>query len=121
MLIKESITRVQTTSVTVARRLVARLAVTLVCRLALLAGQHQMAGDGFVRIGRGRCALDRSRAALRQLGQNGEAAPIGGLVRCHEVLTIDLGINLAVVRSWVCAIWRREASDRATMPLEPWH
>jgi hypothetical protein len=43
---------------------VARLAVTLVCRLALLAGQHQMAGDGFVRIERGRCALDRQSCRI---------------------------------------------------------
>ena len=67
MLIKESITRVQTTSVTVARRLVARLAVTLVCRLALLAGQHQMAGDDRLRSRRGRCALYRQSSKRPQL------------------------------------------------------
>ena len=37
------------TTVIVAHRLVAHLAVTLVCHLALLAGQNQMAGDGEIR------------------------------------------------------------------------
>src|ERR1700674_5885419 len=57
MPIQRYIAWVRTTSVTVVRRLVAHLAVTLVYRLALPAGQRRMAGDECVRSGRGRCAL----------------------------------------------------------------